>query len=289
LVQCSALVAIADHGGFTRAASALGISQSAISHAIASLEIELGSTLMERDRLGVRFTESGREVLGHARVMVSHAEQIRRIVDGSYAGVLPTMIRFATSESFAVRLLPMLVTRFRALLPGQELELRIGSDGQITQWLQCQAVDVGVVTLPKDDLNTVLLGHDEIRLLLPAGHRLASRGTVPLRELADETLLIPGGTMASVVRLSLRIIEFVPGSVLRTPDLRSLLAMVAQGYGLAILPESTIEPDLPGIVQVSLAPSARRPVALGVRTGVRSPSPVSVFIGVARGLVGKMA
>lgn len=287
LSQCSALVAIADHGGFTKAAGALGISQSAISHAIAGLENELGCTLMERDRLGVRFTDSGRDILEHARHMVAHAEQIQYIVD-SERGLATEAIRFATSESFAVRLLPTLVDRFRSRFPRQDIELRTGSDTQIAQWLRCQAVDVGVVTLPKDDLDTVPLGCDEMRLLLPGDHRFACASEVAPRELAGETLLMPRGGMESAVMMMLRTVGFTPSTALRIEKLDALLEMVAQGRGVAILPALALERELPGVVPVGLTSMPARVVALGVRSILDCGSAVAAFIAVARGLVGSV-
>src|SRR3954452_7942805 len=154
LTQCTALVAVADSGGFTRAAGRLGISQSAISHAISSLETELGCALMARDRTGVDLTDCGREVLEHARAMVAHADRIRAVAASTKDGLRGT-IRFATSQSFGRSLLPALLSRFQEAYPHQELRLREGADPQIAQWLRRRAVDVGVVTLPKDGLTVV--------------------------------------------------------------------------------------------------------------------------------------
>lgn len=77
-----ALVAVVDAGGFTAAAATLGMSQPAVSHAIAALEAELGVMLLDRGRSGVRPTETGQRVVVEARAALAHVERLHREARG---------------------------------------------------------------------------------------------------------------------------------------------------------------------------------------------------------------
>lgn len=283
LTQFAALVAVADNGGFTRAAGALGVSQSAVSHAVTGLEEELGCTLLHRDRTGVRLTDVGHEVLAHARAVLSHADRVQDLARASREGLRGT-VRFATSQSFGLHLLPALISRFRERCPHQELELREGSDQQIAQWVRGQVVDVGVVTLPKNDLVTVPLWKDELRLLLADGHRLASATAVPVDLLADEPLLMPVGGVEPVVRAALRVAGYEPSVTHRLRDLNSLLAMVSEGLGVTVLPTSALSALPFGVTSVGLSPEVSRQVALATRTGAGNPAAVRALVAIAREL-----
>jgi DNA-binding transcriptional LysR family regulator len=283
LSQCSALVAITDSGSFTKAARVLGISQSAVSHAIAGLEAELGCALMQRDRAGVRLTDAGRNIVVHARVMVEHAEQIRHVAGTARTG-LCGMIRFATSQSFATRLLPTLMSQFRARFPHEKIELREGSDQQIAEWLRGHAVDIGVVTLPKADLTTVPLLRDEMYVLLATGHPLAAAPSVHIDQLAEELLLMPVGGVEPVLRAALRIVGLEPSVAYRMRDLNALLAMVAEGLGITVLPALALPLAPRGVKIVPLTPTVTRQVALGVHDMAQGLPAVTAFIGIAREL-----
>lgn len=284
LTQFCALIAIADCGGFTRAAARMGVSQSAISHAIAKLEEELGCVLLERDRNGVRLTVCGSEVLEHARAVVTHTDRIQDIARATREGRRGA-IRFATSQSFALHFLPGLISRFHRLLPNQEIELREGTDPQIAQWLRRQVVDIGVVTLPKEDLTTFPLWKDEMHLLVADGHGLARQGTpVPVHSLAHERLLMPVGGVEPVIRAVLRIGGVEPDVAHRLRDLNSLLAMVAEGLGVTVLPTSSTLSLPAGVTQLPLAPAVCRHVALATRVGVRPPAAVHELVSIAQEL-----
>lgn len=281
LSQCAALVAVVDSGSFTKAARQLGISQSAVSHAVGSMETELGCLLLERDRSGVRPTETGRDILAHARDMLAHAEQIRRAVAHSRTGP----IRFATSQSFATRLLPALLSRFHAGVPDQEVDVREGTDQQIALWLRRRAVDVGVVTLPKTDLNTVPLWQDEMFAVLPATHPFAGTRFLPADRLAREPLLMPIGGVEPMVRSALRLAGVEPKVGYRMRDLNALLALVAEGLGVTVLPDLALpRPAARGISVVPLVPTVTRRVALAVPQRAGRSAAVRLFVGMAREL-----
>jgi DNA-binding transcriptional LysR family regulator len=282
LSQCAAFVAVTDLGSFTAAAQALGVTQSAVSHAIAGLERELGARLLHRGRGGAELTGTGRRVLRHARGVLRHAGQMRDEVDIGAEGT----IRIGTSQSFAVHVLPRLLTDLHTRFPELDVQLQEGTDTQVTHWLRRSEVDVGIVTLPKPDLPLVPLTQDDMHLVAPAGHPAVTSGPVTLRRLAREPLILPLGGVEPILCAALRVDGLEPRVVHRVRDVTALLALVTAGHGLTVLPELALPRPLNGLSATPFTPSLRRRLAIGTRTpGVRETPVVAAFITAARALV----
>ncbi|WP_371493597.1 LysR substrate-binding domain-containing protein [Kitasatospora sp. NBC_00374] len=283
LAQCAAFVAIADTGTFTSAATALGVTQSAVSHAIAGLEAELGVALMKRDRSGVKLTDVGRRVLGHARAVILHTEQMRQETDLLRTDAGGT-IRIGTSQSFAVRLLPRLMTEFRSTFPRLEIALREGTDAQITEWLRGYALDVGIVTLPKRDLTTIPLLQDEWYTVLPDSHPLAGSRALRIHDLRAESLIMPEGGVEPMLRTIFRTAGLEPVVAHRVRDVNALLAMVAEGLALTVLPALALPALPPGLRALPFEPTVTRHLAIGVRGAAGNSPAVKAFIATAQAL-----
>ncbi|MGW2562120.1 LysR family transcriptional regulator [Streptomyces sp. NPDC001514] len=283
LSQCVAFVAIADTGSFTNAARSLGISQSAVSHAIAGLETELGVTLMVRDRSGVELTDAGRRALEHARGVVLQAERVRQAVRGECAGPEGTL-RIGTSQSFAARLLPVLMSELHKRYPLLEIVLREGSDAQIAQWLRGRGIDIGIVMLPKRGLETVPLLQDEMFAVLPLDHELASSPELRVDQLAAVPFLMPVGGVEGVVRAAFRTAGLEPSVSHQVRDINALLAMVAAGLGGTVLPRLALPVALPDVRVVPLSPAITRHLAIGTRLGSQDSPAVTAFVDVAQSL-----
>ncbi|MBC6463121.1 LysR family transcriptional regulator [Actinomadura sp. HBU206391] len=283
LHQITALVAIADTGSFTNAARALSVGQSAISHAIAGLEAELGVPLMWRDRGGVQFTDAGRRVLDHARSIVVELDQIGRIRQALHPASASS-IRIGTSQSFAVRLLPPLMTYFKSRFPEVKITLREGPDGRIAELLRTGEIDIGVVMLPKRDLLTVPLLRDEMYALLPTAHRLGSGGRIRIRQLDGEPLIMPVGGVEAMIVDALRAKGIEPRITHRIRDLNTVFAMVAAGLGTTVIPGLVLPSRLPDLRPIPFAPVWVRHLAIGVHPSARESPPVTTFIGAAQAL-----
>lgn len=117
------LVAVADHGGFTRAARQLNRTQSAVSMQIRRLEDATGLTLFQRGNAEVRLTRDGEGMLSYARrILALQDEALREIAGRRVAGV----VRLGTMDDYATTFLPPLLARFRAAHPEVDIEVHTG-------------------------------------------------------------------------------------------------------------------------------------------------------------------
>lgn len=116
LSQLRALVAVAAHSNFSEAASTLSISQSAVSHAIATLEAQLGVILLYRGRQGASLTPVGERILKHAQDMLRSLSLLGKEADLS-KGLQGGQVRIASFRSVATHVLPEVISKFRENYP----------------------------------------------------------------------------------------------------------------------------------------------------------------------------
>lgn len=169
--------AIAQAGHMTRAARALGVSQPALSAVVKKLEQEVGAELLHRTGRGVELTEAGRVFLQHSEDTLRRAEgaveAVRQLV-----GLERGSIRVGGGATATSYLLPPVVSAVRKRHPGLRFYVREAGSTTVAAAVLSGELDLGIVTLPvrvadEGRLVRVPLVDDELRLIVPPGHRLA--------------------------------------------------------------------------------------------------------------------
>jgi DNA-binding transcriptional LysR family regulator len=168
-------------------------------------------------------------------------------------------------------LLP-LIAQFRRCCPGVTVAVFEGTDQEVSGWVDDRTVDLGVVTGPRPDLETVPLAEDEMLAVLPSGHRLASRKDITVAGLAGEPFLMSaGGCEPAIRRLhDQHRVPLAPAS--RVTDMATLLAMVREGLGVSIIPALSLGTRHDGITALPLRPRAPRSLLLSARDADLSPA-----------------
>ena len=207
LTQLEIFSLVAELQGFTSAAHRLGISQSAVSHAVKALEQELGVELFRRHQTLVELSDIGAQLLGRARAMLGLAATLQQEAADARGMKRGTLRIGSFGPTASVRLLPTILSHFRQAYPGIEVHVDEGPDRQVIQWLDERRVDVGFVVLadtPTDSerFDTVALFEDQLVVLLPATHALVASTSVPLQALCDDPfILTEAGSSELVMRL----------------------------------------------------------------------------------------
>lgn len=274
------LVATADTGNISRAAERVGITQSGASQAIAQLEASLGLQVFTRSRKEVAVTALGEQVIDHARAMLSHLESIRALADDSQ-GLSQGRIRLGSFPSVISTLLPPLLHGFRQRHPGIEVVALEGTDEEVEEWLSRGAIDLGVVMNPATHRQALILGHDRWMALLPGTHALSRRASsrgVALAELADEPfILATGGCAVNGLSLARKAGLELNDIRVTVRDWASACALVREGMGVAVVPESTLPSDMRQLRALPLAPAARREFGLVRSTAGRQSAAVGAL------------
>ncbi|MFC5719738.1 LysR family transcriptional regulator [Streptomyces gamaensis] len=286
LTQCAAFVAVAETASFTRAAQRLGISQSAVSHAVSALERELGITLMDRGRAGTVLTVEGQQVIRHAQAVVHHADLVVSRARGSQA--TDGKLRVGASPGFASRLLPRLIADIAAHHPGLQVAVREGSDLQIGRWLREGGVDVGIVHATPPELTAAPLVREAMCAVVAQDHPLAGADAVSCEQLARVPLIIPAWDPEAAQRVFRGAgVEFtVPHHI---QDLTTVLAMVGEGLGVAVLSELVL-PEVPlNLRRLPLTPAVSRQLSVVVGAGAADEGRASAFVAAARRVAARRA
>ncbi len=272
LEQLRCLVALAEHGSFTRAAQALHLSQPALSLQIARLERELGVELLDRSQRPLRPTEVGERILHQARQVLEALEGIRALARGeAWAGPL----RLGVIPTVGPYLLPRLLPRFREAFPGVGLEVAELLTPAILAGLAEGRLDGGLVATEEEapGVQREALAQEAFYLYLAPGHPLLAREAVhPLEVPIGEAWVLGEGhcfreQVLLVCRPELQGVQlyrFDGGS------LDTLVRLVDGVGGLTFLPEMalwTLAPDQRARVRPFLPPSPGRTLYLLFRRG----------------------
>ncbi|CAN5865964.1 LysR family transcriptional regulator [soil metagenome] len=280
--QLRVFAAVIEEGSFTRAASALYMTQSGVSRAVASLESELGLPLLVRSRGGVTATDAGERVLGHAREVLSEVELLKQDA-AALAGLEIGRLRIGGFPSACARLLPGIIGEFERRYPGIEVVVSEGTDQKVTEWLHHHVLDVGFVHLPATRLHTVPIAVDRMLLALPPGHRLAQASSeIGISKVSSEPFILPRGRSEPIVASIFREAGIVPSVRFTLRDVSTVLSMVREGMGMSILAEMSLLPILSGVRVRPIAPTAERHIGLGIRSEDTVLPAARAFINLAR-------
>jgi DNA-binding transcriptional LysR family regulator len=265
--QLRALESIVNEGSFVAAAARLDLSQSSLSHAIATLERELGVRLLDRGRHGAKPTEAGRRILQHGRQILASVEAIVAETDDAM-GLLSGRVRVGSIPSAAVAFLPKVIARFARAHPNVEIVL-LEEPSQSTQlleeWLRTGTIDAALIQLPAVDTKITTLMRDELRAILPASSPLSRRCQVSIRDLAAEPFIMSRYTSERLLYEAYARSRLTPSVRFEVQDRETLVSMVREGLGISIVPAIAFPASLLGVTLVPIAPRIHRELGLAVR------------------------
>jgi DNA-binding transcriptional LysR family regulator len=275
LLQLKSFLAVVDEGSFTAASLQLGMSQPAVSRAVATLERELGLPLLVRGNGGPALTDAGSRALGHARDAVRHLTLLRTEV-ASVAGEVTGTLSLASLPSVTGTLIAPQLRTFTDRHPGVTVRLLEGSEQEVRDWLDQGAAETGVVSLPVKGLDSAVLGEQHMVAVLPADNRLAGWAEVDYVDLAKEPFIRSTGGCAEVFAPVARRLGVDFDVAFEARDMSAVLEIVRAGLGVSILPSAGL-PELPdGVVVRPLVPQTVR--KLGVAVSASASAPARAFL-----------
>ncbi|MBW4535178.1 MAG: LysR family transcriptional regulator [Pleurocapsa minor HA4230-MV1] len=241
--QLRILVEVANYRNFSEAALHLEISQSAVSHAIATLEAELGVILFNRGRNGADLTPVGeqlvlpaKEILNLLQKMATEANRAKGLKGGN--------VRLVAFRSAATHILPALIAQFRRQFPLIKVSVTdIEEHFEIENILRSGQADIGIVDLPcSQEFETWEIYRDEYVVLLPRSLKL-NQTRLTWEQLATYPLIISVNNSCS-----LKIRQYLQRSLkpvniaYEMKQDSAMTSMAMQGLGAAILPQLATEP-----------------------------------------------
>jgi DNA-binding transcriptional LysR family regulator len=251
---------VAMRGSFSLAAEELGFTQPAVSQHLARLEKHLGVKVLERTARGVKLTPAGEALLAETEAVLSSVRNAERAAKAA-GGVVASRLRIGAFPSAAAGLVPGAVreARRRRPHPDIELDMRVMEPEPALRALARNRVDIALmiespldpIVIP-DGVELLEVTEDPMMIALPPEHRMASRRSIDLAELAEEPFLLTelGGDCAdsNIMLHACRNAGFAPNVRLESEDYNALQGMAAAGLGVSIVPRMATVGAHPGVV-----------------------------------------
>ena len=249
LRQLEILRAIADSGSFTAAGARLHVSQSAISRQVLLLEEEFKEPLFIRFGRRIQITPIGETLL-----QLSH--RVFEDIRDTTAGILDTKkkltgtLRLVGGMTVCLYVFPPLLKEFRRHHPDVDIKVITGGTPRLLRKLRSGGADLGLITLPIEDhsLATVPVIHEELLLVMPAGHRLATGKPIAPEALVRQPFILfeNGSNTRRVLDEFFVRADVKPRVVAETENVEIIKSMVASGLGISIVPFQSVAREIRG-------------------------------------------
>lgn len=240
IVRYEIIAKVVELGSFTETAETLNMTQSAVSHAVASLESEWGVSLLIRDRKKRNNTYRYRtkKILPHIREILKRVEVINQEI-ALMTSLETGIIRIGTFASASSCLLPKLLAKFRKKHPKIEFKFYEGTYEEITEWLGSGIIDIGFVVKGKSNPNfdLVPLIKDKMVVAYHPDHQFHSKEIVEMNDLMYESFIMPTGMYQSHVEELFAEAQIKPSILFEVQDCTTIANMVQEGLGVTIGPE----------------------------------------------------
>lgn len=273
-----ALQKIVEYKSFSKAAKALGYTQSAMSQMIASLEDELSIKLLHRCRTGSKLTLEGAELYPHIERMIYQYLSMKEKAN-EIKGLKTGIVRMGTLASISAHWMPTLLKKFKEQYPDVEFIIHQGDYTSIQEWIKTGAVDFGFLN-PKavSGLEIQILKEGAMLAVLPSDHPLAQKEVVPLADLSAEPfILLEEGHYYEPLE-AFRENGITPNIKYTIHDDYAIMTMVEAGLGVSILAELILHRTNYRLALRPTEPPVSRTIAIGYKDKQSLPMASRKFI-----------
>ena len=287
--KLEALLMAVDLGSFTKAAEVLGYTQSGLTHMMNSLEKEVGFTLLERGRSGVRLTEEGERIAPAVREFLQANARLDSVIE-QVASSRTEIIRVSAYASIAMHWLPGIIQRFREECPDVDVDSRMADHVDVPYELLAQGKMDAILVSPQDEgqYEWVHLADDPMFAVLPKDFDTQGMTAFPLAAFEARDFIMPSqGFDKDIMRIFNRI--GVKPHILPTwVDDPTVISMVSHGLGVSMMTELTVRGRTDGVKLLPVEPASSRELGLAVRSLDAASDGLRHFIDCTKRVVAEM-
>lgn len=236
---------VADHGSFRKAADILGLTPSAISHTIASLENELGFSVLNRSKAGVTLTNYGEHLLPYVNVVLNSNESLQQAI-AEFNGLKQGKVKVGCFSSVCTNWLPDIMHSFQMEFPKIAIEVFQGTYDDVVYWLKNGIVDLGFLSVSSSgDIPIEPLYKDPLLCVVPKGmKRITDNEYMEIGEMRTYQFVTQRESTDADIQNFLKENSLDVQSNYHVVDDLSTIAMVAHGFGICLMPEMVMA-DIP--------------------------------------------
>ncbi|MGE1166530.1 LysR family transcriptional regulator [Peribacillus simplex] len=262
--QIELIVRISETGSFTKAGEELHMTQPAVSRSVATIESQLGTKLIERDKKnGLFFTDVGERVLVIFRKILSELQKVDELV-AAEQGLEIGKVHVGAYRTACTRFIPKIIRTMENQYPGLEIKLSEGSVDQVKEWLRSKCIDVGIIIPPDKDFDTVPLMKDQLIVLMHSSHPLYQKETIGIPDLQGEDILIGKGGYEVQVHALFKEYNLTPKVRFEMDYIETGLSMIQEGLGITITTKKNIWSLPDQVVFRELKPDTFRDINIAV-------------------------
>ncbi|MDV8152730.1 LysR family transcriptional regulator [Acinetobacter pittii] len=284
--QLEIFALIAELKSFTATAEKLGISQSAVSHALKSLEQQWGINLISRSQSDIELTTTGQQLLTHVKELLSISDTLEKEVAAIHGLNEGTLRIGSFGASSSIYLLPEILETFRQRYPKIEIYIDEGEDKEVAQWLLERRIEVGFLIMPDERFDTFPLIEDRFVALIPIQFPLAQQLYIDPAQLENCPFIMTMAGSRYQVELILKNFNVKPDIKFYVSQILSIVSMVHNQLGVSIVSDMVITKELlslyPNVVKRPFKPNLKRSIGLAVKNKKHMSPAAKAFIEVAQ-------
>ncbi|MDY3910223.1 MAG: LysR family transcriptional regulator [Eubacterium sp.] len=235
---------VTEQGSFRKAADLLGLTPSAISHAVSALEEELGFSVLNRGKNGVTLTSYGERLLPYVNAVLNSDESLQQAI-AEFNGLKQGRIKVGCFSSVCTNWMPEIMHSFREKYPAITIELFQGTYDDVSYWIKNGIVDLGFLSVSSaGDIPIEPLYMDPLICVFPKGAKRTGTGAVSVDELREKQFVTQRESTDADIQNFLKSNNLNVQSNYHVVDDLSTIAMVANDFGICLMPELVMN-DIP--------------------------------------------
>lgn len=270
---------VAEAGSFHKAADLLGLTPSAISHAVSGMEKELGFSVFTRGKGGVSLTSSGSQLLPYVFAVLNSEESLQQAVS-EMNGLQQGTVKVGAFSSVCTNWMPEIIQSFGRMYPAVELELFQGTYDDVSYWIKNGVVDFGFLsTSSARDLPIEPFYRDPLLCIVPGDYQKEEPGdAMTISEMSRRRFVVQRESTDADIQIYLKENHLDISTRYHVVDDLSTVVMVQAGFGICIMPELVMT-DIPyDVRRYRMDPDAARVIGLAVRgPGQMSPAARTLY------------
>ncbi len=282
--QIQLIVKISETGSFTKAGEELHMTQPAVSRAVATIESQLGTKLIKRNKKnGLFFTDVGERVLINFRNILGELQKVDELI-AAEQGLEIGKVHIGAYPTACTRFIPKIIRTMEDKYPGLEVKISEGSVDQVKEWLRSKSVDVGMIIPPVEDFDIVPLTKDQLIVIMHSSNPLYQKETIGIPDLQDEDIIIGRGGYEVQIHSLFKDFKLKPKVRFVIDYIDTALCMVQEGLGITITTKKNILSLPENVVFRELKPNTFREIGIAVPDMKDISKATDVFIQTARTL-----
>ena len=259
---------VAEIGSFTKAGELLGLTQSAVSHAISSLEKEFGFEMIHRSKNGLKLTTDGQIMLSAIR-KVLQAQELLKQEAANINGVTKGVLRIGTFTSISTKWLPTIIQKMEQQFPGVQIKIKEGDYYEIEKMLLDGVIDCGFLNRPSSNhFQFTPIYSDRLLCIVSNKSHLYKKDVVDIKDVELEPFIMTSYNGTNDVKYILDMYNVKTNIRFELHDESAIVSMVEHGLGITILPELILSKLPMNVRAIPLAQNCYRTIGIATKQSI---------------------